>query len=82
MSKFIVYKHSSGEFAFIDRNSITSFKPLFITKHQYRIMVTVGSEKFPVADVDSLEAAEKWILEQIKLIEGSDVGPTNTKTAK
>lgn len=71
-SKFIVYKHSSGEFAFVKRSEISSFKPVFVNKHQYRIFVTVGKESFPAAEVDSLDAAEVWILDQIKLIESED----------
>lgn len=74
MSQFITYKHASGEFAFIKRESITSFKPLFINQHCYQIVVTVGNEKFPVANAESLAAAEAWIIEQIKLIDG-DIKP-------
>ena len=79
IGNFVIYKHSSGEFAIIKRSEIAAFKPVFITKFQYRIMATVGNQDFAIADVESLEAAEAWILDQIKLIEKEDSKGTDKK---
>ncbi len=79
MNKFIVYRHSSGEFCFIRRNHISSFKPEFISKFQYRIMVTADGQEFIAAEVESMEAAEAWIMAQIRLIEESETPAQGAK---
>jgi len=79
MSKFITYKHSSGQFVIIKRSEISSFRPVFVNKHQYRVMVTVGREDFAAADVETLEEAEKWIAAQIKILETEEVKNVGTK---
>ena len=72
MNKFITYKHPSGQFVIIKRSEISSFRPVFVNKHQYRVMATVGREDFAVQDVETLQAAEEWILGQIKVLESEE----------
>lgn len=78
MKDFIIYRHSSGEFIFVRRKDISSFKPVFVNKHQYRILVTVGPIQVSVAEVASLEEAEKWVMEQIERID-NDAGAAPAK---
>lgn len=79
MSKYIIYRHSSGEFCFIKRSSISSFKPEFISKYQYRILVTADGKEFIAAEVESMEAAEAWIMAQIKLVEEGEAPAQGAK---
>lgn len=72
VSKFLTYEHSSGEVVFVKRTEIASFHPRYIDRANYKIYVTVGPKEFIVHGVESIEAARKWIAEQIALIEASD----------
>lgn len=69
MSKFLVYTHDSGEVVFVKRDSITSFHPRYVGPNNYRIEITVGPEKYTIKKAESLVDANKWISEQIAIIE-------------
>lgn len=69
MSKFITYEYESGEIVFIDRNAISSFRPMYTHPGKYRILVTVGKESFVIKDCLTIEEAKNWINEQIAYIE-------------
>lgn len=73
MSKFLKYRHDSGEIVFVRKDKVCSFHPKYVHTRGYVVYVTDGVKEFPVHKCENLAEAELWVEEQIAEIEGCEV---------
>ena len=67
---FIVYKFDSGEMNFTRRSDIASFMPIYTHPIGYRICCNLkGGGNTTLHKTETLEEAELWCLEQIRIME-------------
>ena len=81
MTNFIVNKLGSGELIVMKRSAITSFhtKLDLSAGRTYAVFCSDGVVEKPLFKCFTIEDAEKWVFEQIELLEGKNVQTTISK---